>query len=223
MKNKLEMKNVVKKYRMGEVVVPVLRDVDLTVGEGEFLSVVGPSGSGKSTLLNLIGCLDRPTSGQIKLDGVKCSKLGEDKLAKVRNKKIGFVFQTFNLIGRLSALENVTMPMWYAGIPKKKRESRARKLLEMVGLKGREEHGPNELSGGERQRVAIARALSNKPELILADEPTGNVDTKTGRKIMDILEGLNKEGKTLILITHNQKLSKRAERRVELVDGEIHG
>ncbi len=220
--NVVELRNVFKNYQLGKVTVRVLKNINLIVKKGEFLSIIGPSGSGKSTLLNLIGCLDKPTSGKIYIDGIDSSGMNDNQLALLRNKKIGFVFQMFNLIGRLSALENVMLPMWYAGVPYKERIRRAKKLLKIVGLEGRENHKPNELSGGERQRVAIARALANEPELILADEPTGNLDTKTGEKILEILEHLNKNGKTVILITHNPSLSKKAKREVKLIDGEIH-
>ena len=196
----IETKNLTKTYKLGQVEVPALKDIDLKVENGEFISIMGPSGSGKSTLLNLIGCLDTPTSGQYLLDGVEITP--DVNLAEIRSEKIGFVFQTFNLLPRLTALENVEVPMIYRGVSSVERRARSGKLLRSVGLGDRIEHRPNELSGGERQRVAIARALANNPPLILADEPTGNLDSKSGREILKILTALNRQGTTLVMVTH---------------------
>ncbi|MFV2040496.1 MAG: ABC transporter ATP-binding protein [Candidatus Hydrothermarchaeales archaeon] len=206
---------------MGKVSVPVLKDINLEIEKGEFVSIMGPSGSGKSTMMNLVGALDRPSAGRIFLNDVDISKLSDDSLATIRQKMVGFVFQQFNLIPRLTTIENVELPMWFAGIPKKVRMRRARDLLVQVGLGDRLTHKSTELSGGEMQRVAIARALANKPEIILADEPTGNLDSKSGSEIAKILTGLNEEGKTIIIITHDASLAKMAKRIITLKDGEI--
>jgi putative ABC transport system ATP-binding protein len=217
----VRLEDVTKVYIMDEVEVPALRGITLSIARGEFLSMMGPSGSGKSTLMNLIGCLDRPTSGRVIIDGRDVSRLSDDALAEIRRKKIGFVFQQFNLIPRLSALENVALPMWFAGVEKNQRLRRAAALLERVGLGERLKHKPTELSGGERQRVAIARALANDPELILADEPTGNLDSKSGDEVLDLLESLNREGRTIVLVTHDLDYGRRAKRMIRLRDGLI--
>ena len=214
-----EMEGVWKVYLMGKVQVPAIRGIDFCTDKGEYVAIIGPSGSGKSTLLNLIGCLDSPTAGRILLGGIDASKMSEDKLAQVRRRMIGFVFQTFNLMPGLTAQENVALPMRFDGAPKGMALKKAAALLDIVDLGPRIKHKPAELSGGERQRVAIARALINDPQIILADEPTGNLDTKSGQKIVEVLEGLNKKGMTLIVITHDARLSERAHRRLHLVDG----
>jgi len=217
----LKIEGVGKTYHMGKVSVPVLKDINLEIEKGEFVSIMGPSGSGKSTMMNLVGALDRPSAGRILLNDVDISKLSDDSLATIRQKMVGFVFQQFNLIPRLTTIENVELPMWFAGIPKKVRMRRARDLLVQVGLGDRLTHKSTELSGGQMQRVAIARALANKPEIILADEPTGNLDSKSGSEIAKILTGLNEEGKTIIIITHDASLAKMAKRIITLKDGEI--
>ncbi|MEE8167499.1 MAG: ABC transporter ATP-binding protein [Candidatus Hydrothermarchaeales archaeon] len=217
----IKLENVEKIYKMGKVEVPALRGIDIDIKKGEYVSIIGPSGSGKSTIMNLIGALDRPTRGKVFIDGNDVSKMNEDALAAIRRKKIGFVFQQFNMIPRLTALENVELPMWFAGLSKVDRAKRAAELLKNVGLGGRMRHKPTELSGGEIQRVAIARALSNEPEILLADEPTGNLDTKSGEGIMEILKDLNERGKTIILVTHEEEFAKRAERTVHIRDGKI--
>jgi putative ABC transport system ATP-binding protein len=217
----VRLEKVVKTYFLDHVEVPALRGVDLLVERGEFISIMGPSGSGKSTLMHLIGCLDRPTSGKVLIEGVDVSKLSDDGLAEIRRKKIGFVFQQFNLIPRLTARENVELPMWFAGLSKADRLRRANQLLERVGIAHRAEHKPAELSGGESQRVAIARALANDPEIILADEPTGNLDTKSGEEIIGLLKELSERGKTVILVTHDPVFGMRAERTISIRDGVI--
>ncbi|WP_456474842.1 ABC transporter ATP-binding protein [Candidatus Pyrohabitans sp.] len=217
----IKLENVVKIYRLGKVEVPALRGITLGIPRGEYASIMGPSGSGKSTLMNLIGALDRPTSGKVYIDGVDIAKLNDDQLALLRRKKVGFVFQQFNLINKLSALENVALPMWFAGMSRRKRMQRAAELLELVGLGKRLHHKPAELSGGERQRVAIARALANDPEIILADEPTGNLDSASGAAVIQLLEELNKQGKTLVLVTHDVEFGRRARMKVQLKDGVI--
>lgn len=213
--------DIVKTYLMGDTEVKALAGVSLTIEEGEFTSIMGPSGSGKSTLMNILGCLDRPTSGSYKLDGAEVATLGDDALAVTRNRKIGFVFQNFNLLARMSALHNVALPMIYAGVAQKERLARAEKSLAMVGLAGRMHHKPNELSGGQRQRVAIARALVNEPTLILADEPTGNLDTKSGDEIMEIFCELNQQGRTVVLVTHEPDIAAYTRRIVTFRDGLI--
>jgi putative ABC transport system ATP-binding protein len=219
----VRLEDVQKIYVMDQVEVPALRGITLSVAKGEFVSMMGPSGSGKSTLMNLIGCLDRPTRGKVFIDGKDVSKLNDNSLAEIRRKKIGFVFQQFNLIPRLTALENVTLPTWFAGMEKNSRAERAANLLARVGLRGRMMHKPTELSGGERQRVSIARALANDPELILADEPTGNLDSKSGNEILELLEGLNRDGRTIIMVTHDPDYGRRAQRMIKLKDGLIEG
>ena len=221
MKETIVIQDIVKTYQMGDSIVRALAGVNLTVEEGEFTAIMGPSGSGKSTLMNILGCLDRPTSGSYKLDGAEVATLGDDELAVTRNKKIGFVFQNFNLLSRMSALNNVALPMVYAGVPHKERLARAQRGLEMVGLGSRVHHKPNELSGGQRQRVAIARALVNEPSIILADEPTGNLDSKSGDEIMEIFCELNQQGKTVILVTHEPEIAAYTRRTVTFRDGLI--
>jgi len=221
MRTVLDIENVSKSYKLGKTNVPVLNDINLTINEGEFAAIMGPSGSGKSTLMNLIGCLDRPTSGKILITGMDVSKLSDIELARIRGKRIGFVFQTFNLISRLSAQKNVEMPMVYQDVPGKTREKRAKVLLEMLGLSERARHKPPELSGGQRQRVAIARALANEPEIILADEPTGNLDSKTGQEIMQIFDKLHVDGRTILMVTHDAELARNCDRIIRLKDGMI--
>jgi putative ABC transport system ATP-binding protein len=218
----IELKNVWKIYEMGDSKVEALRGLNLEVKEGEFLIIMGPSGSGKSTCVNMVGCLDLPTKGSVILDGQDISKMGESELAQIRGRKIGFIFQTFNLINTLTAVENVALPMIFQGSPEIERLKRAKYLLDLVELEHRFTHKPNELSGGERQRVAIARSLANNPEVILADEPTGNLDSKTGRIVVDFLRTLHtKEKKTIIMVTHDPGLAKFADRVVHLRDGQI--
>ncbi len=218
----IAIKNLKKIYTMGASKVRALDGVDLEIKEGEFIAVMGPSGSGKSTLMNLIGCLDRPTTGSYELEGEDVSKMNQNKLAHVRSRKIGFVFQTFNLLSRYTAQQNVALPMIYIGEGDKNRKEKSLKVLKMVGLEKRATHKPNELSGGERQRVAIARALVNDANIILADEPTGNLDSKSGNEIMDIIASLNKkEGKTIILVTHENEIAKYAQRKISMIDGKI--
>jgi len=221
MKTVLDIENVSKSYKLGKIEVPVLNDINLTVNEGEFAAIMGHSGSGKSTLMNLIGCLDRPTSGRIIIAGMDISKLSDIELARIRGKRIGFVFQTFNLISRLTAQKNVELPMVYQDVPGKSREKRAKELIEMLGLGERARHKPAELSGGQRQRVAIARALANEPEIILADEPTGNLDSKTGKEIMQIFDKIHSEGRTILMVTHDRELADNCDRIIRLKDGKI--
>ncbi len=217
----LEIAGVHKTYFMDGVTVKALRGVDLTVQRGEFVAIMGASGSGKSTLMNILGCLDRPTHGTYRIDGTEVSHLTRDQLAAVRNRQIGFVFQGFNLLARTSALENVEMPMVYANLPAEIRGERARAALAAVGLAGREHHHPNQLSGGQQQRVAIARALVNRPAVILADEPTGNLDSRSSIEIMAIFQGLNQQGITIVLITHEPDIARYARRNVRFKDGLI--
>ena len=217
----IELKNVHKVYPMGEVSVPALRGINLTIHPGEFVAIMGPSGSGKSTLMHLIGCLDLPSDGVVQLDGKDITELDEDTLAQIRGKKVGFVFQTFNLIPTLTAQENVELPLFFQGVPREKRRARAAELLRKVGLDGRLHHRPAQLSGGERQRVAIARALANDPEIILADEPTGNLDSESGEAILELLAQLHREGKTIILVTHNPEAAAYAQRIVRIRDGRL--
>lgn len=218
----LEAKNVTKVYETGETKVMALSDVDLQVEKGDFVSIMGPSGSGKTTLLIILGCFDKPTSGQVIIDGLDVTTMKEAKLPKIRAEKIGFVFQNFNLIPTLSALENVELPMERGGVPKDKRRSRTLKLLESVGLKDKADRRPNKLSAGEQQRVAIARALANGPAIILADEPTGNLDSKTGREIVQLLRKLSREeGRTIILVTHDKQMASLSNRMLSLRDGKL--
>lgn len=216
--------NVTKIYPMGKVHVTALDDVSFAIAESEFVAIMGPSGSGKSTLMNLIGCLDKPTSGTITINGTDVSRLSDRQLARLRGSHIGFVFQTFNLIPRIDALANVMLPMTFVGkLSPKERRARAQQLLESVGLGERMHHLPSELSGGERQRVAIARALANDPKILLADEPTGNLDTKTGKTILDLFVELHKAGRTIIVVTHDATVASYARRIVRLLDGKIVG
>ena len=219
----LELKNIKKNYYIGtENELSVLKDISLSVNKGEFISIVGPSGSGKSTFMNIIGALDKPTTGSYILNGSHVQDLEEDELSEIRNKEIGFVFQNFNLIPRCSALKNVELPMFYVGVPSSERTKRAKELLELVGMEHRMHHVPNELSGGQKQRVAIARALANNPAIILADEPTGALDSKTGTMVMDLFLKINKEeGKTIVLITHSNELAEQTNRIVTIADGQI--
>jgi putative ABC transport system ATP-binding protein len=211
-----------KTYEMGAEQVHALRGVDLTIHKGEYVAIMGPSGSGKSTLMNLIGCLDTPTSGKYWLAGRLVSELDDDELAFIRNKEIGFVFQTFNLLPRATSLHNVELPLIYNGTPAEERLARAKKALAMVDLTDRMMHKPNELSGGQRQRVAIARALVNSPSILLADEPTGNLDSQTGAEIMNVLDGLHQQGNTIILVTHEHDIAAHAHRIVHIRDGKVH-
>lgn len=220
----IEMNGIVKTYNIGQPnELEILHGIDLTVYEGDFVAIVGESGSGKSTLMNIIGALDRATKGSYLLDGVDIGAARDKELSTIRNQKIGFVFQTFNLIGRTSALKNVELPMLYAGVPARQRTQRARELLAMVQMDGREKHQPNELSGGQKQRVAIARALVNQPALLLADEPTGALDSATSRTVMDIFHQLHRQGMTIVLITHSQELAEECERILTLRDGQFIG
>ena len=217
----LELKELYKIYIMGSVEVQALRGIDLTIEKGEFISIMGTSGSGKSTLMNIIGCLDRPTKGNYFLEGIDIKEKSEDELSFIRNQKIGFVFQSFNLIARTSAVKNVELPMIYAKVHANDRHERAKQLLEKVGLGDRIHHMPNELSGGQRQRVAIARALANEPPIMLADEPTGNLDSKSSIEIMEIFRNLNEEGKTVIIVTHERDIAEYTDRIVTFKDGQI--
>lgn len=217
----IDIQGITKTYVNGKLSVPVLHGIDLVVNKGEFVSIMGPSGSGKSTFMNILGCLDRPTTGSYRLNGDEVATLSDDELAYVRNKQIGFVFQSFNLLTKLTALENVALPMIYAGVNKKMRIERATQLLQSVGLGERMDHLPSELSGGQRQRVAIARALANNPAIIMADEPTGNLDSKSTIDVMNIFLGLHNEGRTILLVTHEPDIATYASRNVVLKDGII--
>ena len=217
----IDIQGITKTYVNGKLSVPVLHGIDLVVNKGEFVSIMGPSGSGKSTFMNILGCLDRPTTGSYRLNGDEVATLSDDELAYVRNKQIGFVFQSFNLLTKLTALENVSLPMIYAGVNKKMRIERATQLLQSVGLGERMDHLPSELSGGQRQRVAIARALANNPAIIMADEPTGNLDSKSTVDVMNIFRGLHNEGRTILLVTHEPDIATYASRNVVLKDGII--
>ena len=213
--------NINKTYKNGSLELQVLKNVSFKVDKGEFLAIMGSSGSGKSTMMNILGCLDNQYEGKYILDGIDISKSSENELSEIRNKKIGFIFQSFNLLPRLTALENVELPLVYSSVPKEERHKRANELLEMVGLKERTHHRPNELSGGQRQRVAIARALVNNPSIILADEPTGNLDSKSEEEIIEILQKLNKMGKTIVIVTHEPNIGEIAQRKIVFKDGEI--
>jgi putative ABC transport system ATP-binding protein len=217
----LEIKKITKVYKMGEVLVNALRGVSFHIDKGQFVAIMGPSGSGKSTLMHIIGCLDHPSEGSFIMDGEDISKVNDNKLAEIRNKKIGFVFQQFNLLNRVNILNNVEVPLIYAGVNSKKRKNLAKQVLENVGLSNRLKHRPNEISGGEKQRAAIARALVNNPLIILADEPTGNLDTKNGEEIMKIFNKLHQEGHTIIVVTHELEIAKYAQRIIHLRDGVI--
>ena len=217
----IELSGIKKIYQVGGQEVAALAGIDLNIAKGEFAALMGPSGSGKSTLMNILGCLDRPTVGSYKLDGQEVATLSDDELAVTRNRRIGFVFQNFNLLSRISAADNVALPLGYAGVGRREREEKAKKILEAVGLGDRAEHQPHELSGGQRQRVAIARALVNDPHIIMADEPTGNLDTKSTKEIMEIFEGLHQEGRTIILVTHEPDIAACASRQLLVRDGLI--
>ncbi len=221
MSNIIKIENIIKNYYIGTVVVRALRTVSLDMARNEYVAIMGPSGSGKSTLMNILGCLDTPTDGMYMLNGQDVSKMEDDQLAEVRNKEIGFVFQTFNLLPRYTALENVILPLIYAGISKHERVERAKETLAKVGLADRMDHKPNELSGGQRQRVAVARALVNNPSIILADEPTGNLDSKTSKDIMQLLDDIHSSGNTVIVVTHEEDIAQNAKRIIRLMDGEI--
>ncbi len=222
MSDLIRVSGLTREYEMGAETVYALRGVDLTIRRNEYLAVMGPSGSGKSTLMNLIGCLDSPTAGEYWLNGVEVSDMPDDELARVRNREIGFVFQTFNLLPRASSLHNVELPLIYAGVPAKERRVRAADALQRVGLGDRMKHKPNELSGGQRQRVAIARALVNDPSILLADEPTGNLDSSTSAEIMNVFDELQALGQTIVMVTHEADISARAGRKVTLLDGLVH-
>ena len=217
----IKLSNITKTYRMGEVDITVLSNVSLSVQNGELIAIMGPSGSGKSTIMNILGCLDRPTSGSYRFEEREISALADDELALIRNRKIGFVFQTFNLLPRFSALKNVEVPLIYSGVPARMRKERATPLLQQVGLADRMYHKPTELSGGQQQRVAIARALVNHPPLLLADEPTGNLDSRSGADILNLLTGLNQQGVTVIIVTHDQNVAARCRRVINVMDGQI--
>ena len=217
----IRMERIRKVYETGKVKVEALKEIDLVVGRGEFVAIVGPSGSGKSTLMNLVGCLDTPSGGTYRLRGQEVAGMGRGALAAIRNRRVGFVFQNFNLLPQITAYENVEMPMLFGNVPKKERRERVRALLDRVGLAERMEHRPTELSGGQMQRVAIARALAMEPDIVLADEPTGNLDSTSGGDIMSLFEDLWKQGRTVLVITHDQALAKRAGRVVEIHDGRI--
>ncbi|WP_121966361.1 ABC transporter ATP-binding protein [Myroides sp. N17-2] len=219
--NIIEIKDIKRDFKLGSETVHVLKGVNLEIAQGDYVALMGPSGSGKSTLMNILGCLDTPTSGEYVLDGKDVSVLKDDQLAEIRNKSIGFVFQTFNLLPRTTALDNVALPMVYAGNTKSERDARAKEVLGQVGLSDRMDHHPNQLSGGQRQRVAVARALVNKPAIILADEPTGNLDTKTSIEIMHLFDEIHANGNTVILVTHEEDIAAHAHRIIRLRDGII--
>lgn len=221
MNNVIEISNIIRDFKLGQETVHVLKGIDLTIKRGDYIAIMGPSGSGKSTLMNLLGCLDTPTAGSYILNGKDASKMTDDELADIRNKEIGFVFQTFNLLPRTTALDNVALPMVYAGYSKSERNKRAEEVLSEVGLADRMDHKPNQLSGGQRQRVAVGRALVNKPSIILADEPTGNLDSKTSVEIMGLFDKIHQQGNTVILVTHEEDIAEHAHRIIRLRDGVI--
>ena len=218
----LQLRGITRDFKLGSQTIHVLKGIDLDIGKNEYVALMGPSGSGKSTLMNLLGCLDTPTSGNYELNGTDVSSLNDNALAEIRNSEIGFVFQTFNLLPRSTALENVALPLVYAGLSKEERLARAAEVLDQVGLSDRMDHRPNQLSGGQRQRVAVARALVNRPALILADEPTGNLDSKTSLEIMKLFDEIQSAGNTVILVTHEEDIAQYAKRVIRLVDGNIH-
>ena len=218
----LELKNIYKNYIQGTMEVPVLKDINLCVEEGEYVAIMGPSGSGKSTLMNIIGCIDKPTSGTYLLDDVEIEKCKDKELSEVRNQKIGFVFQNFNLLPRQSALDNVALPLQYAKVPIKKRKQKAKEMLEMVDLADRVSFKPTQLSGGQKQRVAFARAMVADPKILLADEPTGALDSKSGLQVMELFDTLHKQGVTIIMITHSDEIASYADRVVKIIDGELY-
>lgn len=217
----IKIRSITRDFPLGQEVVKVLKGIDLDIEKGEYVALMGPSGSGKSTLMNLLGCLDTPTSGNYELNGIDVSSMSDDELAEIRNKEIGFVFQTFNLLPRTTALDNVALPMVYAGYGKQQRHERASEVLADVGLSDRMDHRPNQLSGGQRQRVAVGRALVNKPSIILADEPTGNLDSKTSLEIMQLFDDIHKAGNTVIIVTHEEDIAAHAQRVIRLRDGVI--
>ncbi|MFA6329297.1 MAG: ABC transporter ATP-binding protein [Candidatus Micrarchaeia archaeon] len=217
----IELAGVYKSYFMESLEVPILKDINITVREGEFVAIMGPSGSGKSTLMNLVGCLDVPTRGKVLLDGHDITKLSDNHLARIRGSLVGFVFQKFNLINSLTAWENVALPLIFHGIPAEERKSRAMKILASVGMSDRVNNHPNQLSGGQQQRVAVARALAVKPQMILADEPTGNLDSVTGKEILALFRSLNEEGKTIVLVTHDENVARNARRIIRISDGRV--
>jgi putative ABC transport system ATP-binding protein len=219
--NVIEIRNIIRDFKLGQETVHVLKGIDLDIKRGEYVAIMGPSGSGKSTLMNLLGCLDTPTGGSYLLNGKDVSQMADDELAEIRNTEIGFVFQTFNLLPRTTALDNVALPMIYAGASKKMRTERASEVLTDVGLADRMDHKPNQLSGGQRQRVAVGRALVNKPSIILADEPTGNLDSKTGTEIMALFDEIHSKGNTVIMVTHEEEIAAHAKRVIRLRDGVI--
>ncbi|WP_452228098.1 MULTISPECIES: ABC transporter ATP-binding protein [unclassified Lacinutrix] len=221
MSNVIEIKNIIRDFKLGTETVHVLKGIDLNIERGDYVAIMGPSGSGKSTLMNLLGCLDTPTSGSYLLNGQDVSQMSDDQLADIRNKEIGFVFQTFNLLPRTTALDNVALPMVYAGKSKSERHARAAEVLTNVGLADRMDHRPNQLSGGQRQRVAVGRALVNNPSIILADEPTGNLDSKTGLEIMGLFDEIHKAGNTVIMVTHEEEIAAHAHRVIRLRDGVV--